>query len=109
MWLFAICFFAYCFTVRFKNKQKQEIKPEVYEKESSMEQKAYEMGFEKGKMAFLIQFKQEIPSVKIEKYTSSKEQMSEHEQKIYEESIFKGYVDGYHKACDSYYPCTRSY
>jgi hypothetical protein len=74
-------------------------KPEVFSKEA---QNPYEFGFQRGYIALLRQMGENVSSPKIAAYTS----MGTHEE-TEEES--KGYVDGYHKACDSLesFSCTR--
>ena len=62
--------------------------------------KAYQSGYEKGYYAFLIQNEQDPK--KISAYTSSVEDVfNDQNSEDYKEAVEKGYVDGYHKACDS--------
>jgi hypothetical protein len=68
--------------------------------------KAYQMGYEKGYYSFLIQSGQDPE--KISTYTVSVEGLyKEQESQDYHDAVEKGYVDGYHKACDSV-NCPRS-
>lgn len=67
---------------------------------------AYQKGYEKGYYSFLIQNGQEPE--KISAYTVSVEGLyKEQESQNYHDAVEKGYVDGYHKACDSV-NCPRS-
>lgn len=66
--------------------------------------RAYQLGYEKGYYSFLIQNGQEPE--KIISYTSTVEDLFNNEDVDFREAVEKGYVDGYHKACNSVY-CPR--
>lgn len=61
--------------------------------------RAYQMGYEKGYYSFLIQNSQEPE--KITSYTTTVENLFNNEDMQFLEAVEKGYVDGYHKACNS--------
>lgn len=66
---------------------------------------AYQVGYEKGYYSFLIQNGQDAE--KMTAYTVSVESAFDQENtKDYKDAMEKGYVDGYHKACDSIH-CPR--
>lgn len=67
---------------------------------------AYKMGYEKGYYAFLIQNGEEPE--KITSYTVGVEDLyKQQEAEEYQNAVEKGYVDGYHKACNTM-NCPRS-
>lgn len=61
---------------------------------------SYDVGYEQGRRAFLLQMGEEVPVV--EMYVSHVD--------LDEEEVSRGYVDGYHKAGEQVYcPCPRSF
>lgn len=75
-------------------------KPEVLFKSA---ESPYEYGFQKGYCALLMQYGENVARPKMAIYTSS-EHESEHENES--EEMARGYVDGYHRACESF-SCPR--
>lgn len=90
------------------------IAPPIEEKilTDDMESKAYNIGYKNGQYAMYRQMNMQINDEnKVEEYTSlenSDEIKSEEEKKKIDEIIQKGYVDGYHRASESF-SCPRSY
>lgn len=90
------------------------IAPPIEEKilTDDLESKAYNIGYKNGQYAMYRQMNMQINDEnKVEEYTSlenSDEIKSEEEKKKIDEIIQKGYVDGYHRASESF-SCPRSY
>lgn len=69
------------------------------------ESKIYETAYQRGYNSFMMQFGRTdlVSNKKIEAYTSNvTEELSEEEKQKIEEISDKAYVDGYHKASDSF-------
>jgi hypothetical protein len=69
------------------------------------ESKIYEMAYQKGYNSFMMQFGRTdlVSNKKIEAYTSNvTEELSEEEKQKIEEISDTAYVDGYHKASESF-------
>jgi|688.fasta_scaffold04759_49 hypothetical protein len=90
------------------------VAPPIEEKvlTDDLQSKAYNIGYKNGQRAMYVQMNMQVnEEEKVTEYTSleeSEEIKSEEDKKKIEEIIQKGYVDGYHRASESF-SCPRSY
>lgn len=89
------------------------IAPPIEEKfviSDDLQSKAYNIGYKNGQRAMYVQMNMQVnDEEKVVEYTTLEESIkSEEEKKKIDEIIQKGYVDGYHRASESF-SCPRSY
>jgi len=78
---------------------------------NNIEEAAYNIGFNQGERAFMLQTldpKAESINFKEEQYTVALD-LSPEQKRIYDENVAKGYVDGYHKSSESLYCPGKTY